>query len=75
MSIVEVGCMGVIRGLKVMDETTKEGRILRDCWNALYAAPGGPSWIFWGLENEDPNRIWTFFAWNSIEEHENFAQR
>jgi hypothetical protein len=42
MTVTEIGCMGVKPDHNIMDETTKEGRILVGAWKAVTAAPGGP---------------------------------
>lgn len=75
MTILEVGYMVVKPGRRIMDLTTREGQILQKTWETIINAVGGPNWIYWGLETEDESRIWTFFEWNSIEEHETFAKR
>ncbi len=74
MTITEVGLMGVKPGLNVMDETTPEGKILWGAWRAVAVASGGPSKVYFGLEIEDPSKIWGFFDWASIEEHQAFAK-
>ncbi|KAJ8060115.1 hypothetical protein OCU04_010469 [Sclerotinia nivalis] len=74
MVVTEVGLMGVKAGLNVMDQSTPEGKILWGAWRAVVAAPGGPSKVYFGLEIEDPSKIWGFFDWKSIEEHQSFAK-
>jgi hypothetical protein len=74
MTVTEIGLMGVKPGLNIMDESTPEGQILAGAWKAVAAAPGGPSQVFYGLEIEDPSKIWAFFDWDSVEEHEKFAK-
>lgn len=66
--VVEVGFMGVKTG------KTSDGKILINAWEAIIKAPGGPQRIFWGLEVEDSSKIWAWFDWNSLEEHNEFAK-
>ena len=66
--------MGVKPGLDVMNETTWEGQILMGVWNTVIEAPGGPHRVYWGLEMEDPYKVWAFFDWDSIDHHEKFAK-
>ncbi|PVH93542.1 hypothetical protein DM02DRAFT_603839 [Periconia macrospinosa] len=73
MTITEVGRMTIKPGIDVTDETTSEGQILTGIWNSLIAAPGGPLRIFWGTEVENPLKLWAFFDWDSVEDHEQFA--
>lgn len=73
MTIVEIGCMGAKPGLRVMDESTPEGKVLPNAYNSATVLPGGPQNAFWGLEAENTLKLWAFFEWNSIEEHELFA--
>lgn len=72
--VVEVGLMGVKNGKTPMDPTTSDGKILADAWEAVIKAPGGPERVYWGLEVEDSSRIWGWFDWKSLEEHEEFAK-
>jgi hypothetical protein len=74
MTVTEIGCMGVKPDHNIMDETTKEGRILVGAWKAVTAAPGGPHRVYWGLEVEDPSKVWAFFDFDSVEDHEKFAK-
>ncbi|KAF2623314.1 hypothetical protein BU25DRAFT_425074 [Macroventuria anomochaeta] len=74
MPIVEVGMMGVRPNKTPMDPSTADGKILSDAWKAVIQAPGGPQRVFWGLEEEDRGRIWGWFDWESVEEHEAFAK-
>jgi hypothetical protein len=74
MAVTEIGCMGVKPSLDVMNDRTTEGQILTKLYNYVVTAPGGPLRVYWGLESEDPSYIWTFFDWNSIEDHEKFAK-
>ncbi|KAL6922370.1 hypothetical protein ACHAPO_011772 [Fusarium lateritium] len=73
MVIQEVGVMGVKPGIDIMDPATPEGKILYQAWTTCINKPGGPSRVYYGLEEEDPLRIWGFFDWDTIEQHEKFA--
>ncbi|KPM44065.1 hypothetical protein AK830_g2444 [Neonectria ditissima] len=66
--------MGVKPDLNVMDQATLEGDILTTAWKTVLTKPGGPHRVFWGLETDDPSRLWAFFDWDSIEQHEQFAK-
>lgn len=74
MVVAEIACMGIKPDLNIMDETTREGRILTGAWKAVLTAPGGPQQVYWGLEIEDLSKLWAFFDWDSVEEHEKFAK-
>ena len=74
MTVTEVGLMGVKPGLNVMDESTPEGKVLPAAWNAVSSAPGGPHQVYYGLEIEDPSKVWAFFDWDSLEDHAKFAK-
>ncbi|KAH8817447.1 hypothetical protein F5884DRAFT_897092 [Xylogone sp. PMI_703] len=74
MPIIEVGCMGVKPNLDIMDDNTREGQILTGAWKAVTTAAGGPHQVYWGLEIEDLSRVWAFFDWDSIEDHDKFAK-
>ena len=74
MPVTEIGCMGVKPSLDIMDETTPEGQILEGAWKAVIAAPEGPHQVYWGLEIENPSKLWAFFDWDSVEDHERFAK-
>ncbi|KAF4971399.1 hypothetical protein FZEAL_9850 [Fusarium zealandicum] len=74
MAITEVGCMGVKPDLNIMDQTTAESEILIGVWKTVTTKPGGPHRVYWGLETEDPSKLWAFFDWDSVEQHEQFAQ-
>jgi hypothetical protein len=75
MTVTELGVMGVKPGLKVMDTSTEEGRLLKSIYDKPTAFPGGPSRAYYGLEVEDPSRLWAFFDFKSVEEHRNFAEK
>lgn len=74
MTITEVGCMGVKPGLDIMDESKPEGRVLPEAYDIVVTKPGGPSRAAWGLEDEDPSRVWAFFDWESVEQHKDFIK-
>ncbi|KAM0364976.1 hypothetical protein ACHAO7_009545 [Fusarium culmorum] len=74
MVIQEVGVMGVKPGIDIMDPTTPEGNILYEAWSTVITKPGGPSRVYWGLEKDDPLKIWGFFDWDTVEQHEKFAK-
>jgi hypothetical protein len=74
MAIVEVGMMGVQAGKTPMDPATADGKILRQAWESVIRASEGPKRVLWGTEFSDPSRIWGFFDWESIEQHEAFAR-
>ncbi|KAF2661832.1 hypothetical protein K491DRAFT_773790 [Lophiostoma macrostomum CBS 122681] len=74
MAIIEIGRMGVKPNHNVMDESTPEGKILRDTWERIIEQPTGPHRLFWGLEDEEPLRIWGIFEWDSVEHHQKFAR-
>jgi hypothetical protein len=57
-----------------MDESTPEGQVFPRAWNTVTAAPGGPHKVYWGLQVEDPSKVWTFFEWDSVDDHEKFAK-
>lgn len=74
MSIIEIGCMGVKPDHAVMDSSTDEGRILQQAWGSVVHADGGPHWAYGGLECDDPLRLWGLFSFDSVQQHEKFAQ-
>jgi hypothetical protein len=74
MIVTEIGLMGVKPGLNIMDETTPEGQVLVGAWKTVAAAPGGPRQVYFGLEIENPLKLWAFFDWDSLEDHEKFAK-
>ena len=74
MTFAESGCMGVKPGIDIMDESTPEGKILKNTWETVTTKPGGPHRVCWGLEREDPSKIWVWFDWDSVEHHQAFAQ-
>ncbi|KAL6706262.1 hypothetical protein ACN47E_005552 [Coniothyrium glycines] len=74
MSIIEIGCMGVKPDHHVMDVMSAQGQILNKAWSAVVAADGGPRWAYAGVEILDPLRPWGFFAFDSVAQHETFAE-
>ncbi|KAH7375901.1 hypothetical protein B0T11DRAFT_271189 [Plectosphaerella cucumerina] len=74
MTVIEIGCMVVKPGLDIMDPSKPEGRVLPGVWNTVTTSPGGPSRVCWGLESEDPSRVWAFFDWDSVKQHQDFAK-
>lgn len=74
MPVTEVGCMGVKPDHDVMNDATREGQVLTGVWKTVTTAPGGPQRVYWGLEVEDPSKVWAFFDFESIEEHRKFAE-
>ena len=74
MAVTEVGCMGVKPNIDIMDQDTPEAQILTGVWKTVTTKPGGPHRVYWGLEREDPSRVWGFFDWDSVEQHQKFAQ-
>jgi hypothetical protein len=75
MTVTEIGCMGVKPGLNIMDEDTPEGNILSEVYKAVTTLPGGPHRVYWGLEAEDRSKLWAFFDWDSIQDHQTFAKQ
>lgn len=71
---VEVGMMHIQPGKTPMDPTTPDGKILTHAWQAITAASGGPQRVYWGTELANPSRIWAFFDWESVAQHEAFAK-
>jgi heme-degrading monooxygenase HmoA len=49
-------------------------RIVNETWEAVINKPGGPLRLSWSLEDKDKSRVWSFFDWNSVEQHKAFAQ-
>lgn len=66
--------MGVKPDHAVMDTSTIEGRILQKAWGSVVQAENGPHWAYGGLECADPLRLWGLFAFDSVQQHEEFAQ-
>ncbi|KAJ9605827.1 hypothetical protein H2200_009676 [Cladophialophora chaetospira] len=72
--ITEVGVMAVKPNLNIMEDATPEGQILSRLYQTVTTASGGPYRVYWGLEIEDPLRLWAFFDFDSVEQHEEFAK-
>jgi hypothetical protein len=75
MTVTEIGCMVVKPDLDVMNDSTAEAQILTGTWNTVLSKPGGPQRVYWGLESEDSSRLWAFFDFESVGQHEQFAQK
>jgi hypothetical protein len=75
MPVMEFAYMDVKPNLDVMNDSTREGQVLTGAWNTVTTAPGGPKRVYWGLEIEEPSRVWGFLEWDSIEQHEEFAKK
>ncbi|KAF5667815.1 hypothetical protein FHETE_5584 [Fusarium heterosporum] len=73
MTVTEVGCMVVKPGLDIMNDSTPEGQILTGTWNTVLSKPGGPQRVFWGLESVDASKVWGFFDFESIEQHQRYG--
>lgn len=74
MVVTEFGCMTVKPDHDVLNEDTPEGKILSDSWHAVANQPTGPYRVFYGLEVENPSKLWGFFDFASVEEHRKFAK-
>jgi hypothetical protein len=74
MTVTEVACVAIKPGLDVMNPTTPEGQVLLRAWKPVTAAPGGPHHLYYGVEIEDPSKLWAVCDWDSIEDHLNFAK-
>ena len=74
MPVIEFGLMGVKPNHKAMDQTTEEGQVLHKAWTTVTVAPGGPHWAYGGLEVGNPLLLWGFFAFDSVEQHQEFAK-
>ncbi|KAJ4246559.1 hypothetical protein NW762_013500 [Fusarium torreyae] len=59
--------------MNIMDDSTPEGQILTGAWKTVTSKPGGPQRVYWGLETVDPSKIWAFFDFDSVEQHQRFA--
>ena len=75
MTIIELGRMGVKPGYRIMDESTPEGKVLPTAYKAVTTLPGGPQNSHWGGGVEGGSKVWGFFEWNSVKEHEIFAKK
>ncbi|KAK1585945.1 uncharacterized protein LY79DRAFT_704509 [Colletotrichum navitas] len=74
MSVTEIGCCGIKPGLNIMDESTPEGKIYMGIYRKLNAAPGGPHRIYLSVDLDEPSKVYSFFDWDSLEQHEKFAK-
>ena len=57
-----------------MDEETWEGKIVAEAWKAVSSVPTGPYQVYYGVEAENPSKLWGFFDFDSIEHHHRFAK-
>jgi hypothetical protein len=73
MTITEIGCMGVKPGIDIMNEETEEGKILPGVYKFVTTTVGGPYDFYWGLELENPLKLWGFCDWDVVEDHTKFA--
>lgn len=74
MPVTEFGPMVVKPGLDVMDESTPEGKIVTTAWKGVTSEKTGPFRVYWGMEVENPENFWSFFDFESVEEHKRFAK-
>ncbi|KAJ4393401.1 hypothetical protein N0V93_002611 [Gnomoniopsis smithogilvyi] len=74
MAVTEFGPMVVKPGLDVMDESTPEGKIVHSAWKGVTSEKTGPFRVYWGMEVESPENLWSFFDFESVEEHKKFAK-
>ena len=75
MPVIEFGLMGIKPDHKVMDATTREGQVLEKAWTAVTVALGGPYWAYGGLDLSNSLLLWAFFAFDSVEHHQEFAKK
>lgn len=66
--------MVVKPGVDVMDETTPGGKIVTAAWKGVTSEKTGPFRVYWGMEVENPENFWSFFDFESVEEHKKFAK-
>ncbi|KAH7087593.1 hypothetical protein FB567DRAFT_525301 [Paraphoma chrysanthemicola] len=74
MPVIEFGLMGVKPNHPVTSPSTPSGQILQSAWSQLSTAPNGPAWVYGGVEVSDPEKLWGFFEFESVEQHEQFAR-
>tara|TARA_R110002003_G_scaffold48_9_gene4009 strand:- start:13288 stop:13515 length:228 start_codon:yes stop_codon:yes gene_type:complete len=74
MPVIEFGLMGVKPNHAVTDPTTTEGQILHQAWESVSTTPNGPRWVYGGVEVDNPERLWGFFEFESVKQHEDFAK-
>ncbi|KAH7074717.1 hypothetical protein BKA63DRAFT_553641 [Paraphoma chrysanthemicola] len=74
MPVIEFGLMGVKPNHPVTSPSTPSGKILQSAWSHLSTAPNGPAWVYGGVEVPDPEKLWGFFEFESVEQHEQFAK-
>lgn len=74
MPVTEFGPMVVKPGVDVMDETTPAGKIVTSAWKGVTSEKTGPFRVYWGMEVENHENLWSFFDFESVEEHKKFAE-
>ncbi|KAK2033035.1 hypothetical protein LX32DRAFT_635675 [Colletotrichum zoysiae] len=74
MAVTEIGCCGIKPGLKIMDESTPEGKLYMGVFRTLNTLPGGPLRIYLGVDLDEPSKVYGFFDWISVDHHEKFAK-
>lgn len=74
MGVTKITCMATRPGVDVTDESTPGGKILATAWKNITSQPTGPFRIYWGLEVENPAMLWSFFDFDSVEEHQQFGK-
>ncbi|KAJ3032294.1 hypothetical protein HK097_005307, partial [Rhizophlyctis rosea] len=74
MPITEFGCSNIKPGTDPLDETTHEGKVLAEAWKSVTQHSNGPYRGYYGVEVEDPSKLWCFFDFESVQDHENFAK-
>ncbi|KAJ4987032.1 hypothetical protein SVAN01_07448 [Stagonosporopsis vannaccii] len=85
LPVVEVGMMGIQPGKTPRDPQTADGKLLREAWERIIKAKGGPAAIVWGVEEsiktegeekggDGQGRLWGWFEWPSLAAHEAFAR-
>ncbi|KAF6821149.1 hypothetical protein CPLU01_12576 [Colletotrichum plurivorum] len=75
MTVTEIGVMGVKAGVDVMDPSRPEGMVIPKAYHAVTAHPEGPHRASWGLDLEDPLKVWCFFDFDTVDHHATFANR
>ena len=75
MPVTEVVCMVTKPGTNPIDESSHEGQVLATAWKTVTQHPNGPYRAYYGTEVEDPSKLWCFFDFESVEDHQNFVKR
>ncbi|EFQ34888.1 hypothetical protein CGRA01v4_04196 [Colletotrichum graminicola] len=73
MTVTEIGCCGIKPGLRIMDESTPEGKIYMGVYKKLNASPEGPHRMYLSVDLDEPFKVYSLFDWDSLEHHEKFA--